>query len=94
MLGGALLGLGLGSLMSSGNRNVEAANQNPAAQSSGANGDGTTAAGAEATQPNATMPAEQPQENRLGSVLLLGAIALAVYFLIRRVRARASRHRP
>jgi hypothetical protein len=97
MLGGALVGLGLGSLLSSGNSNANPANQNPAnpdaaTQSSGASGDGSTVssgAGETAVAP----AAEQPQESRLGSVLLLGGVALAVILLIRRLRARANQRR-
>jgi hypothetical protein len=100
MLGGALVGLGLGSLLSSGNSNANPANpanQNPAnpdaaAQSSGASGDGSTVssgAGETAVAP----AAEQPQESRFGSVLLLGGVSLAVIFLIRRLRARANQRR-
>jgi hypothetical protein len=97
MLGGALVGLGLGSLLSSGNSNANPANQNPAnpdaaSQSSGASGDGSTVssgAGETAVAP----AAEQPQESRLGSVILLGGVALAVILLIRRLRARANQRR-
>lgn len=93
MLGGALLGLGLGSLMSSsGDRNANAANQN-----SGASGDGTaasgneTAQGEQANQANQTQATRQESENRSGSLLLPIVLALGAFFVIRRLMARARR---
>lgn len=93
MLGGALLGLGLGSLISSGNRNDNASEQNAASQSAGTNADGSTAAGAGTPPASTVAPAEPAQQNRLGSVFLLGIIALLVFFLVRRARTRAQQRR-
>jgi hypothetical protein len=98
MLGGVLVGLGLGSLMSSGDRNAQAANQNNANENaenrtSGGSADGTTASGADQSQANLAQSVEQPQQSRLGSGLLLGIFALAAFFLVRRARARASGRR-
>lgn len=84
MLGGALIGLGLGSLIGAGDRNP-----NTVEQSEGGNGAaGSSASGAGETQANAA----QARENRVGPLLLFGILALAVFFLARRSRRRAHRH--
>lgn len=93
MLGGALIGLGLGSLLTSNDGNADPASQNAANQSSGMQGSGTEASGT--AQESAVQPAEPPLKLGVGGVLLLGILALLVYFLVRRARARASRrHSP
>jgi hypothetical protein len=84
MLGGALLGLGLGSLMS-GDRHTNATDQNAANQTSGGNGEAAGATGTGDTQPSS---AQQPQGNGLGRGLLIGIFALVVFFFVRRARAR------
>jgi hypothetical protein len=92
MLGGALLGLGLGSLLGNRDRDRDPNNVNQTEGDSGTNNgtsSGSSAAGVDETQAGAAQPAEQVPQNRFGSLLLLGALALAVYFLIRRARLRA-----
>lgn len=93
MLGGALLGLGLGSLMSHGDRNANTANQNGMNQNgenqtSGASDNGATASGAEGTQVNSVQQPDQAPQNRIGTFLLWGLLAIAALFLFRRSRAR------
>lgn len=75
MLGGALVGFGLGSLLSRhDNRdNRDAVNTN---QSEGSSADETA------------QVANENSGNRFGSVLLWGLIAFAVFYLIRRSRRR------
>ncbi|TCS39358.1 hypothetical protein EDC30_101314 [Paucimonas lemoignei] len=75
---GALIGMGLGSLISRDN----------AAQSSGASGDWTDETGNNNQQSNAAPQARQPEGNPYGALLLLGIVFLAVRYLIRRRRAR------
>lgn len=96
MLGGALLGLGLGSLMS---RDGNAANQqNPQNQQSDSSGSGSRSgdaasgasgdyANAPATAPAATA-ANQQTAGTLGSLLPIGVLALIIYFAVRRMRRR------
>lgn len=95
MLGGALIGLGLGSLIS-GDRDPDTA-----AQSEGGNGTaGESASGSGDTQDNALQAVDQAQGNSLGSIVLLGILALVVFFLVRRARRRTTgkfshgRHHP
>lgn len=97
MFGGALLGLGLGSLLSSNDRN-NAANQsnanrnpsdpNPMDPSSGASTAGTSAAGNGDTGQTAALPAEQSHRGPFGSFLWFGLLALGAYFLLRKLRRR------
>jgi hypothetical protein len=86
MLGGALIGLGLGSLIGAQNRDPA---QQPPVQSEGGNGEeasaGSTADSAQAGSAAQLAPAGQ-QGNRFGSVLLIGLLALAIYFVVRRSR--------
>ncbi|MDB5796636.1 MAG: hypothetical protein JWP36_538 [Paucimonas sp.] len=96
MLGGALLGLGLGSLMSQGDRNQanqnaqnqDGVNQNGQGQASGTSADGTTVSGTGETQANASQQAAPAPGNRFGSLLLWAALALGAFFLFKRARAR------
>jgi hypothetical protein len=86
MLTGALVGLGLGSLMShAGDRDVnrDVNNTNNAEGNSGTNGTGEAG-----TDVNAAQQAEPPRQNRFGSPLLWGLLALAAFFLVRRARRR------
>jgi hypothetical protein len=96
MLGGVLLGLGLGSIMSSGDRNAQVANQNNMPgnaenRTAGASGEGATVSAADDTQANVAQPVEQAPQNRFGSILLLGIFAFGAFYLFRRARARALR---
>lgn len=96
MLGGALLGLGLGSLLSSGDRNNNLPNQNnqgnrEATGTTGGLTNGTDGAG-NPTVANSTA-AQQPASSGFGSLLLWGILALAAFFLVRRMRARAAQRR-
>ncbi|MEN3362928.1 MAG: hypothetical protein V7606_202 [Burkholderiales bacterium] len=78
MLTGALVGLGLGSLIShAGDRDKN--NVNNADGASGTDGTGAAASGENATQ---------AQESSYGSYLLLGLLAFVVFFLVRRARRR------
>jgi hypothetical protein len=79
---GALIGMGLGSLISSNNQN-----QNPANQSSGSSGDWDNASGNDGQQANATQQT-QHEGNPFGVLLLLGIAALAVRYMVRRNRAK------
>ena len=99
MVGGALLGLGLGSLLSSGSRNNNAPNQemnNPAnrdlGNSTGNSANGTDSAGNPNVAPD-TAAAQQSTGSGLGSLLLWGILGLAAFFLIRRMRTRAAQRR-
>ncbi|GAC1432331.1 MAG: hypothetical protein NVSMB6_30410 [Burkholderiaceae bacterium] len=99
MLGGALVGLGLGSLLSSGDRNnvnqnsgnQNGANANSGTTVSGAGADGTTAAGTGAG-PDAMQPADQ-QRGIFSHPFLLVTLALLAFIFIRRARRRALRRR-
>jgi hypothetical protein len=88
MLGGALIGLGLGSLIGANSRDQA---QQPPVQSEGGNGDeaaaGTTTDPAKAGTGSQLAPAGQPQ-NRFGSILLIGLLALVIYFVVRRSRRK------
>lgn len=77
-LGGALIGLGLGSLL--GDRNDDAVNR-----SEGDSGTGTSAAGSGENE-----TAQAPQRS-VGSVLGWGALAALVIYLVRRVLRRTRR---
>jgi hypothetical protein len=105
MLGGALVGLGLGSLLSSHDRNVNNPGNGNAGTggTSGTNADGsldpnapnqmsgTNENGATASgNGQATQPAEQPRSG-FGSILLWGLLALVAFMLFRRARTRAAR---
>jgi MYXO-CTERM domain-containing protein len=96
MLGGALIGLGLGSLIGA-NQHRDPAQQ-PPVQSEGGNGNGDEAAtgsnsnsasnGDPSQAGSAQMaPAEQTQ-SRFGSALLVGLAGLAIFFMMRRRRNR------
>ncbi len=97
MLGGALLGLGLGSLLSSGERNNNLPNQNANNRGNGQTGgsgsvtNGTDASGNPMAADATT--AQQPAASGFGSVLLWGLLGLAAFFLMRRMRARAAQRR-
>jgi hypothetical protein len=80
---GALIGMGLGSLISSNNQN-----QNPANQSSGSSGDWDGASGNDGEQANAMQQSPQQEGNPFGVLLLLGLVALAIRYLVRRNRVR------
>ena len=98
MLGGALVGMGLGSLLSSGQRNANPAPQDrpnqgavdPATgnRTSGAASNGTDGTGSGDSRPGATAQQKQPQESRFGFLLWPGLFALGTYLLIRRMRRR------
>ena len=101
MVGGALLGLGLGSLLSSGQHNNNVPNPNMNNQgnrdTTGSGGvvNGTDASGnpgiADAT--TAAPTTQAPTGGGFGSVLLWGILGLAAFFLLRRMRARAAQRR-
>ena len=78
-LGGALIGLGLGSML--GDRDTDSANR-----SEGDSGTGTSAAGTGEAQP------EQAPQRGIGSWLGWGILAALVIYLVRRVRRRTRRH--
>ncbi|HEY8606520.1 MAG TPA: hypothetical protein VIM12_05325 [Noviherbaspirillum sp.] len=84
MLGGALLGLGLGSLIS-GDRQADTVTQS---EGSSGNAGGSSASGAG----ESTIPAQQANEpvpqNKLGPGLLLAVFALIVFIAARRLRTR------
>lgn len=86
MLGGALIGLGLGSLISRGN-DGNSANQNESSGTSGAGGENERAGGASADDGNqqGTL-APEAGSHPLGSLLLLGLLAMGVFFVARRMR--------
>ena len=84
-LGGALLGLGLGSLMGHRDRDPNTTNQTEGGSGDNASGNG------DAQTDTRTDSAQQPEpvrQNRFGSVLLLGILALVVAFFVRRALAR------
>ncbi|GIZ51488.1 hypothetical protein [Noviherbaspirillum aridicola] len=87
MLGGALLGLGLGSLMSSNDRQPDTA-----AQSEGGSGSETGSGASGTSEAEAAIEARQASEpvpqNKLGPVLLLTVLAAIVFLAARRFRAR------
>ena len=99
MIGGALAGLGLGSMLSShgGNTNNLPSNRgdgsiDPQAPgqtgaSNGANGSGTTASGSG----QAVAPEAQQSRAGFGSLLMWGLLALAGFVLFRRLRASSAR---
>ncbi|WP_192805234.1 hypothetical protein [Noviherbaspirillum aerium] len=100
MLGGALLGLGLGSLMSRDGNAADQANQaNQANQQAGSSGSGESGSGASGTSgasgDYADAPARQaPQEAKpqtagiFGTMLPLALLAFVIYFAVRRMRRR------
>ena len=98
MLGGALLGLGLGSLLSSGDRNNNLPKESTNNQGNrDANGTATgptsgTDASGNPKGASATI-AQQPASSGFGSLLMWGILGLAAFFLVRRVRARAAQRR-
>lgn len=85
MLGGALLGLGLGSLMSQDDRQA-----NTTAQSEGGTGSeaGNGASGAGEAAIEAQQAREPVPQNKLGPVLLLAVLAMIVFLAARRLRTR------
>lgn len=85
MLTGALVGLGLGSLMSHAGARDE---NNPNNMNNAEGGSATSGTNADASQASATQDVEQAQGSPYGSFLLLGILAFAVYFLMRRARRR------
>ncbi|NEX62946.1 hypothetical protein [Noviherbaspirillum galbum] len=92
MLGGALVGLGLGSLLGSQHRDPA---QQPPVQSEGGNGDQDAgSASGDWTQPGAQnqVAQQEQQQGRFGTALLLGLAALVIYFLVRRGRRRQGRY--
>ena len=105
MLGGALVGLGLGSLLSSPNRQVNPASSDgtdrqrdgrPGGTASSGNGaDGSTGSGTgDANVSPQANPAsmEEPRESRIG-LLLLAFLVLAGFWLFRRSRMKAAQRR-
>ncbi|MEN3296514.1 MAG: hypothetical protein V7642_5767 [Burkholderiales bacterium] len=85
MLTGALVGLGLGSLIShAGGRDENDPNKVNNAEGASA----TKGTNADASTANATQDVEQAQGSPYGPILLLGILAFAVYFLMRRARRR------
>lgn len=89
MVGGALLGMGLGSLLSSGDRNTNMPNQNGTNQG---NRDTSASSGNPTVidQTTNTLPAQKPASSGFGSILLWALLGLAAFFLVRRMRARAA----
>lgn len=85
MLGGALLGLGLGSLMSSDDRQPDTAAQSEGASGSeaGSGASGTSEAAVAAQQAREPVP-----QNKLGPALLLAVLAVIVFLAVRRTRVR------
>ncbi|HYC42731.1 MAG TPA: hypothetical protein VEB70_07065 [Noviherbaspirillum sp.] len=84
LLGGALLGLGLGSLLGDRDRGDDTVNR-----SEGGSDTGTSASGTGGSEE--IKAAGQEEQRGYGSAWWLGILALAVFFLVRRVR-RARRH--
>ena len=80
--GGALLGLGLGSLLGDRDRDQDAVNQ-----SVGDSGTGATASGTGEDE-----AAGQNREGRGGALWGIGILALVAVYLLRRVRGRGRRH--
>jgi hypothetical protein len=76
-LGGALVGLGLGSLLGHRNADPNAVNQT----------EGSSGTSADDTQ-GGVQPAQQEERGGFGSLGLLALVAAVVYFLVRRVRRR------
>jgi hypothetical protein len=85
MLTGALVGLGLGSLMSHAGARDE---NNPNNVNNAEGGSATNGTDAGTSAANAKQGVEQARGSPYGSILLLGILAFAVYFLLRRVRRR------
>jgi hypothetical protein len=83
-LGGALLGLGLGSLLGDRDRDTDAVNQ-----AEGNSGTGSAASGAGEEQ--AAQAPGQAQERGFGGMWWLGILALAALYLVRRARRRGHR---
>ncbi|HYD63225.1 MAG TPA: hypothetical protein VEC35_22915 [Noviherbaspirillum sp.] len=81
-LGGALLGLGLGSLLGDRDRDQDAVNQ-----SVGESGTGAAASGAGEDE-----AVGQNREGRGGALWGLGILALVAIYLLRRARGRGRRH--
>lgn len=98
MLGGALLGLGLGSLMSRDGNAASQQNpenqqhQQPQSGSSGGMGDsgeaGSGASGNHANAPTGVPVANQQMAGTLRSLLPIGLLVLVIYFAVRRMRRR------
>lgn len=82
-LGGALLGLGLGSLL--GDRDNDTVNR-----SEGGSDTGTAASGAGGNEE--VQATGQGEQRGFGSAWWLGILALVVFFLVRRARRRTRRH--
>jgi hypothetical protein len=82
MVGGALLGLGLGSLMSRGNDRQTASGESAT--------EGENRSGA----PEAAAAQEQARDSGFGSWWLFGLLALAVVFLVRRARRKKTPQYP
>lgn len=84
LLGGALLGLGLGSLLGDRDRDNDTVNR-----SEGGSDTGTAASGAGGSEE--TQAAGQGEQRGFGSAWWLGILALVVFFLVRRARRRTRR---
>lgn len=85
MLGGALLGLGLGSLMSSGDRQADNVTQSEGGSGSDA---GSSASGSGEEMLQAQQAREPVPQNKLGPALLLAVLAAIVFIAARRFRRR------
>lgn len=91
MLGGALIGLGLGSLISRGNSD-NVANQNESSSgSSGTSGENESTGGASGNYDDeqAARGPEEATSNPLRSLLLLGLLAMVMFFVVRRIRRKS-----
>jgi len=89
MLGGALIGLGLGSLISRGNGdNVANRTESGGSGDSGAEGESSGASGDD--DRGQASSAAEVSSSPLSSVLFLGLFALLVYFVVRRIRRRSN----
>lgn len=92
MLGGALIGLGLGSLISRGNSD-NVVNQDEGSGSNGASGtsgENASTGGASGNYGDEqALPEREAASNPLGSLLLFGMLAIVVFVAVRRMRRRS-----
>jgi high-affinity Fe2+/Pb2+ permease len=92
MLGGALIGLGLGSLISRGNSD-NAVNQNENSSGSGASGTSGTSESTGGASGNyedeQVLQEPEPKSNPLGALLLFGLLSTVVFYVVRRARRRS-----
>ncbi|WP_162256963.1 hypothetical protein [Noviherbaspirillum sp. Root189] len=88
MLGGALIGLGLGSLISRSNGD-NVVNQNESS-GSGTSGENESTGGASGNYGDEqVLRGPEATSNPLGPLLLLGLLAMVVFYVVRRVRRRS-----